>query len=292
MENMELVLHFLDELKNRGTSPNTVGSYRARLERLAEHLGGLPITEAKRQDIQEFISALRRSGLSNQSIAAYVAAMRSFGAWLEVELWESQWRNIFRTIRYPRKHHTVPQTIAQDDVLHILSHMPNRTTLHKRNRAIFSLLYDTGLRVSELASLSIYDVDIDSGIVRVNNGKGGKDRYSFFGQRTRQALEEWLAERETTFDCGGDALFVGRGSARLSRQQIENIVRQAGKRVGLTVTPHTLRRSRATHLRNAGVPVDVISLMLGHSSPDVTEAHYLNEDPAKIREILFGVTGG
>jgi len=290
-DNTELINSFLAELENRGVSKNTITAYKDRLTRLAGFLGDTPLPDITRRDVQNFITHLRESGLVASSVAAYVAAMRSFGTWLEAELWDERWRNVFRTIRYPRIPQSIPQTVSEADVGRMIDNMPAQTQTHRRNRAMVSLLYDSGLRVSELAKLTIHDIDLGAGIVRVHNGKGAKERYSFFGPRTKQLLEEWLEERQS-FKSNNDALFIGRGSSGLSRQQIENIVRQAGKRVGIKTTPHTLRRSRATHLRNAGVPVDVISLMLGHSSPDVTEAHYLAEDPVKIREILFASTGG
>jgi len=135
-DNNELIKGFLAELENRGVSKNTITAYRDRLTRLAEFLGDTPLPSITRRDVQDFITRLRESGLVASSIAAYVAAMRSFGTWLEAELWDERWRNVFRTIRYPRIPQSIPQTVSEADVERIIAHMPARTQTHKRNRAM------------------------------------------------------------------------------------------------------------------------------------------------------------
>lgn len=288
---MELLDLYLSAAELEGKSPNTLSAYRARIERFLAS-GIEDVKAVTRSDVQRFLAALKAEGLSNASIGAYIVALRSWGAWLEAELWDQQWRNVFATFRLPKIGAHIPKVLDKADCERMIAHMPTRTRTAKRDKAVVQFVYATGLRASEVCSVNLADVDLTQRIVFVRNGKGGKDRYSFLTPEAVSAIRSWLLVRQDFAQSDSPALWVGSGSARLTRRQIGEIVSKAAKRVSIDASPHTLRRSRATHLRNAGVPVDVIQAMLGHTDSATTEKNYLNADPLRIRDLAETALGG
>jgi site-specific recombinase XerD len=282
---MNLLNSFLSSLEVEGKSEHTLTGYRNRITRFLEHIENKDVREVTRADVQSFLCHLKNAGLSAASIAAYTVALRSWGTWLVAELWDEDWRDVFATFRLPKIPKRIPQTIEQDDIEKMLELMPRQNKVQKRNYALVLFLYTTGLRVSECSSVDIQDVDLDERIVFVQQGKGAKDRYSFLTPRAIAALRSWLHVRKSFENADSKALWIGRGSNRLDRRIIEHIVSKAADQAGLEATPHTLRRSRATHMRNDGVRVDVISTMLGHVDVRTTEKAYLNADPLAIRDM-------
>jgi site-specific recombinase XerD len=288
---MELLDLYLTSAELEGKSHNTLSAYRARIERFLAS-GIEDVRAVGRADVQRFMATLKAEGLTNASIGAYIVALRSWGQWLEAELWEENWRNVFATFRLPKVGSHIPQVLDKADCERMIAHMPTRTSTAKRDRAVVQFVYATGLRASEVCAVDLADIDLAQRVVFVRNGKGGKDRYSFLTPDAVNALSVWLAVRTDFARADSPALWIGSGSARLTRRQIGEIVHRAAKRVGIDASPHTLRRSRATHLRNAGVPVDVIQEVLGHLDASTTEKAYLNADPLRIRDLAEAALGG
>jgi len=286
-KNEALVKRFLDECRLvRNLSPNTVTSYESRLGRFLDFLRDVPVTDLNRRDVQDFLMELREEGLTASSLQSYITCLRSFGSWLEGDLWDEGWRNVFRTIDYPKLREQSVKTIPADKVDQMIDHMPRRTPTQYRNRALVAVAYSTALRASEVVGLNLKDLDLDNGLVYVENGKGGKDRFSLLDRRARHTLREWLDKRSLYGGSESEAVFVGRGSDRLTRQALGNVVRRAAKRVGVKATPHTLRRSRATHWRDMNVPLWMIQKLLGHANPTVTDGHYLATNPLQIANLF------
>ena len=170
------------------------------------------------------------------------------------------------------------------------AHMSRRTASQLRDRALVNLAYASGLRASEVADLLIEDVDLAKRTVHVRHGKGDKERWSFVDADTAEIVKKWLSVRDRFASSDSRFLFIGRGCGRLSRQSIYNIVSAAGSRVGIEASPHTLRRSRATHLREDGAPLDLVQKLLGHSSPTITAQHYVNVNPVLARQMIEEAT--
>ncbi len=152
----------------------------------------------------------------------------------------------------------------------------------RRDRAILELLYGTGMRISELCGLSISDLELETGLVRVL-GKGGKERLVPVGRLAHQALDAWLSPSgRRHFEPArwprrqdADAVFLNQRGGRLSRQGAWTLVRRYGDRVGLgdRLSPHVLRHSCATHMLDHGADVRVVQELLGHASVATTQVY-------------------
>ena len=287
MTNQEWMERFLDDCAFRGCCENTLTAYRGRLSVFLEYIEDITVTDIRRADCMDFLSVLTES-LSASSVGSYITTLRSFGTFVEADLWDEGWRNVFTTLRYPKIEQAFPKILTRAEVDLMISGMSQRTATQLRDHALVSMAYASGLRASEIADLLLEDVDTEERTVHVRHGKGDKERWSFVDQAAVGAILEWLGARKAFTAAGSPFLFIGRGSARLSRVSVYNIVTAAGDSVGIEASPHTLRRSRATHLRESGAPIDLVQKMLGHSSPTVTANHYINIDPGSVRDMIEG----
>ena len=162
----------------------------------------------------------------------------------------------------------LPKALSITKVEALIAFHDLQTPLGQRNRALFEVLYGTGLRLSECARLDLSDIDLKEGALLVRNGKGRKDRYVPLTGRARDAVQAYLVESRPLFaerrDSG--ALFLATRGHRLSDQSIRNMVRGTGKKIGTKVHPHVLRHSFATHLLEGGASVAHVQKLLGHQS--------------------------
>jgi site-specific recombinase XerD len=149
---------------------------------------------------------------------------------------------------------------------------PGEDSVGLRDRAIFEMLYSTGLRRAELCALNLGDVDRASGTVRVTKGKGGKDRLAPVGEKALEALARYLVKARPRMKARGQALFVGMLGQRLGPGSLNTIFHDYSKRLGLEsrITPHLLRHAFATHLLENGASVRHVQAMLGHSDISTT----------------------
>jgi integrase/recombinase XerD len=174
----------------------------------------------------------------------------------------------------------LPRALPVDDVLAIIEAAGfDGTPPATRDRALLELLYGTGARISEAVGLDVDDVDLEAGAVLLH-GKGGKDRIVPIGGFAREAVSAYLVRGRPTFAASGragPALFLNTRGGRLTRQSGWSVLRAAADRAGLQVTvgPHTLRHSFATHLLDGGADVRVVQELLGHASVTTTQSYTL-----------------
>ena len=171
-----------------------------------------------------------------------------------------------------------PKTLSEDQVT-ILLNAPNiETALGLRDRTMLELMYASGLRVSEIVSLKTVALGLNEGVVRIVNGKGGKERLVPFGGEAGQWLRRYLADARTPLLEGktSDAVFIGRhtGSA-LTRQAFWALIKRYALQASIPValSPHTLRHAFATHLLNHGADLRVVQLLLGHADISTTQIY-------------------
>jgi integrase/recombinase XerD len=181
-------------------------------------------------------------------------------------------------IESPRGWKRLPPYLSSEEVEKILGNPDLNRPSGLRDALILELLYDCGLRVSELAALKVEDLDMEAGLVRVR-GKGGKERFVPFGEEAREVLDRYLEEAGPV-----PYLLPGRFGGHLTRQGIWKIVKRCLRLSGIAkeVSPHTLRHSFATHLLNNGADLRAVQMMLGHADISTTQIYtHLSQERLK-----------
>lgn len=177
-------------------------------------------------------------------------------------------------IEGPRQRSHLPQVLSSREVEVLIAQPDIATPLGLRDRAILEALYATGLRVSELAELTLSGLNLNRGLVRVV-GKGGRERLVPLGERAVEALDAWLARGRKTLTASSDRVFVSKSGRALSRVAIWQRLRQHAAAAGLSkpVYPHLLRHSFATHLLDHGADLRVVQMLLGHVDLSTTQIY-------------------
>ena len=186
----------------------------------------------------------------------------------------------------PRAPQMLPRSLEETEVAMLLRRLP-KTALGIRDRAMLELLYGTGMRRAELVRLAVDDVDFEARTLLVRQGKGSKDRLLPLGRKAKEALLEYLETSRPRLLRGEDpgTLFLGNGGRPLTMSHLTGRVKLLGERVGLTVRPHTLRHSCATHLLKGRADIRHIQRLLGHKSLQTTE-RYTKVEVADLRAVI------
>jgi len=214
------------------------------------------------EDAKEYLSTLFETKSKNTIMLA-AAALKFF--YMEVLKME------FSTVRVPKKSKTLPEVLTKEEVKRIIE-----ATETKKSRLILSLLYSSGLRVSEIVNLKTSDLNIDEKIGWVRKGKGSKDRAFIISENLAKDIQDYLKKRNN--------LYVFSKEKPLTTRNIQKIVKKASQRgeISKKVTPHTLRHSFATHLLEAGTDIRMIQALLGHSSLNTTQIYtHISSDQIK-----------
>lgn len=273
---------YLDHLRvERGLSRNTLSAYGRDLSEFAAFVQAQGITTAKDirlETVGDWLCELKRSGVSSRSSARKLSAIRGLLRFLvrEGELSEDPSALIER----PRFGRRLPRPLSVDQVVQLIC-APDRATLRGlRDRALLSLAYAAGLRVSELLSLRLSDIDFQRGVAQVL-GKGRKRRLVPLGTAALQDVSAYLARRGREAQEVGTkqntAVFTTSKGKQLTRQAFWKIVSRAALKVGLGehVHPHRLRHSFATHLLSGGADLRAVQTLLGHADIATTEVYTL-----------------
>lgn len=282
---------FLDFLTyERNVSINTVAAYRDDLESFTSFLCNDYFTLARDQldwqrvdhlTIRAYLAFLARKKLSRSSSARHLSALRSFFKFLMRE--GAVTMNPARAVATPRREKPLPSVLQTSEVTALLEMPDLETPLGIRDRAWIELMYASGLRISELVSIDLDDIELRARLVKIR-GKGAKERIVPFGSKAADAIRNYLTVRHPAEE--EDALFLNhrgqRITARSVRRLFDRYVRAASLRAG--VSPHTLRHSFATHLLNAGADLRAIQELLGHASLSTTQK-YTHLHDAQLLEV-------
>jgi integrase/recombinase XerC len=187
--------------------------------------------------------------------------------------------NPFNHLKAPKPDRKVIQALTPDEIDRLFKLCSGKNTLHVRNKAILSMFLDCGLRVSELASLTIDDVNMDSGSILVRHGKGGKQRVVHIGSRAQKSLWRYITIYRKS---ESDRLFINRSGDPLDAVGIKILIKRLGQRAKVKVHPHKLRHTFAVSFLRAGGDVFSLQYMLGHSTLQMTQRYVqsLNADDA------------
>jgi integrase/recombinase XerC len=265
---------YLAYLNNeRGYSPLTAENYARDIRRLLSLAGTIPLADLKSHHIRRFIAQLHGGGLGGRSLARVLSAWRGFFAYLMRD--HACQSNPCVGLRAPKSPKTLPQALSPDEAVKLLE-MPVATPLDARDKAMYELLYSSGLRLAELVSLERDEMlhYLQAGEVRVT-GKGKKERVVPLGSHAIAALQVWLAEREQIAKAEELALFVGKNGKRISPRTVQLHLRQRGITQGIAsgVHPHLLRHSFATHVLQSSGDLRAVQEMLGHASISTTQVY-------------------
>lgn len=259
----------------RNASVHTVTNYRRDILQLIRFLNAdqLTVTEITRPMLRQYLAHLQHGGYARSSIARKLSSLRSFFGFLVAE--GVCFENPLKQLSTPKQKRSLPGFLYPRECSSLLE-APNNSELGKRDRAILELLYATGIRVSELVGLNLYDVDYGQGYVRVF-GKGAKERIVPVGQMACTALADYLSQSRPQLmrGPGEQALFLNRLGGRLSDRSVRRLVDKYVHMVALDekTSPHTLRHTFATHLLDNGADLRSVQELLGHSSVSTTQIY-------------------
>jgi len=279
----EHIGHFLNFMSvEKGASGNTVAAYKNDLQQFDSFVAGIrgngkprDWERLERDLIVDYLLSLRRKNYAEATVARKVAAIKSFFQYLQAE--GTIHGNPAESLESPRVGRSLPKPLSVTEVDELLEQPMKRNTPEaKRDRAMLELLYATGLRVTELVSLDIDDVNMSGPYVRCL-GKGSKERTIPIHEQAAAAVAEYLNEGRATLakNRKESALFVNRRGERLTRQGFWLILKQYAREANIasTVTPHTLRHSFATHMLRGGAPLRNVQELLGHANISTTQVY-------------------
>ena len=271
---------FLDYMTaERGVSPLTVAAYRSDLAQFAEFLdhrpGGQPeLRSVDGEAVSEYVLHLKERGYSDSSRARKVASVKSFFGFLLDEGVVD--KDPTENVGSPRLGRSLPEVLTEEQVDTLLDAARGHAPEERRDRAMMELLYATGMRVTELVSLDLDDIDVTAGYVRCF-GKGSKERlvplHAAAVGVVKDYLERWREVLATP--RSGKAAFLNARGARLTRQGFWTILKRLAARAGIEgkITPHTLRHSFATHLLRGGASLRNVQELLGHADIATTQVY-------------------
>jgi len=254
-----------------GLSRNTLDSYRRDLEQLERFLAPRALDSAAEADLSAFLAA-RRS--KSSSAARMLSTLRRFYAYClrERRVEADPTLRLERPRRAPR----FPKSLSESDVEALLAAPETGTPLGLRDRAMLEVLYASGLRVSELVGLKLFEAKLDAGVVRIV-GKGAKERLVPLGEEAVDWVGRYLREARGALlgRTQSDFVFVTRRGGGMTRQAFWHLIKRYGAVAipGKALSPHVLRHAFATHLINHGADLRVVQMLLGHADISTTQIY-------------------
>ncbi len=296
---IETINQFLDQMRYRkGFAQSTISAYHADITYLCAFLHKRHISSWSQTTyalLLDAISDLGERDYAQSSIARFTASWHSFFQWLYIKGLHHVDPSAKIIIRNQSRR--LPKIIQEHPLIELIEMVPFDSGEHTRNRLILELLYSCGLRVSELTSLAIGNINWVDQLILIK-GKGNKERQVPFGEHALDAMGRWLPYREQIVkqakgalrqrnQLPGAPLLIGPRGGQMSRATVAQIVHEtihAHLPEGSEATPHTLRHAFATHLLQHGAPINEIQELLGHASISTTQI-YTHVDEAAIAEI-------
>jgi integrase/recombinase XerC len=266
---------YLEALQHqRRLSPATLENYAHALQLLLGLADRKSLESLEAADIRRFLSVLHAKGLAPRTLALTLSAWRGCFRWL---VKHRGWRaNPVLGIRAPKAARTLPKALSVEAAQRLFDGAPGDDPLLVQDRAMFELLYSSGLRLAELIALDFGDgrLDLRQGEVTVT-GKGSKSRTVPVGEKARQALQAWLSLRAQLAAIDEKAVFVGARGRRIAPSVVAGRLAAWGRRRGLAqrVHPHMLRHSFASHVLQSSQDLRAVQEMLGHASISTTQIY-------------------
>jgi integrase/recombinase XerD len=269
-------------MAERGLSKNTVESYKYDLTGFLNFIKERNNLDDDRsilftkEDITNYMLRLKNETYSSATISRFVSSIKHFCRFLLIE-------KIIHTdpsegLRKPKQWERIPKALGIEDIKKLLnidfqSTLANNP-LFMRDSAMLELMYSSGLRVSEVVSLKINDIDFENGFLRVS-GKGSKERIVPINRRALMKIKHYISEIRPKFSKNRQSphLFLTSRGMSMTRQRFWQSLKRYGSLIGLDLSPHTLRHSFATHLLEGGADLRSVQKMLGHSDISTTQIY-------------------
>ena len=274
-ESAEMVNRFLDMLwMERGLSENTLSAYRSDLLAYARWLNqkGVRLGEAQDADLRDYLGSFKQPAA--RTLARRLSSLRRFYIYLVRE--GMMQHDPSARVESPRIGRPLPKSLTEAEVEALLNAPDINTSLGLRDRAMLEVLYATGLRVSELTGLTLTQINLRQGLVRVI-GKGNKERLVPLGEESLDWLQRYLKEGRPDIvkNKTPDALFPNRRGDAMTRQAFWYLIKRHAQAAGVSkaLSPHVLRHAFATHLLNHGADLRVVQMLLGHSDISTTQIY-------------------
>lgn len=286
----ELILEFLNYISvERGLSKNTIEAYTRDLKQFALFMKDSGLGDAAEdvtpRTLVNYLNALKQKKMGPSSVARKLAAIKSFFHYLHRERRMRLDPSV--TIDSPKLPQRLPKVLSALEIKCLLEQPGVADPPGLRDRAMLELLYATGVRVSELVSITLLDLNLEMGYIRCI-GKGSKERIVPLGHVAQSAIQRYL-DRGRPFIVKRpteNTLFLNQHGRKMTRQGFWLIIRAAAKRAGIekTVTPHMLRHSFATHLLENGADLRAVQEMLGHVDISTTQI-YTHVTRTRLKEV-------
>lgn len=273
----EQIERFLDALwMERGLSANTLAAYRLDLQGFLIWLTaqGSDLATAQREQILQFLAGRVASGMRPRSTARQLSSLRRFYRWLLAAGVRGDDPSL--RVEMPKLGRSLPKSLTENEVECLLAAPDTTTPLGLRNRCMLEVMYASGLRVSELVTLRVDQLNLRQGVLRVI-GKGNKERLVPLGEESIGWVERYVQEaRPATLEQkSSPILFVTRRGDGMTRHAFWHIIKRLAQQAGISkpLSPHTLRHAFATHLLNHGADLRVVQMLLGHSDISTTQIY-------------------
>ena len=277
-ENLETIDRFIDELwLEVGLSENTLQSYRNDLNQYAiwtESKDLACILNASKDLVLEYLAYRFESGYKARSTARAISTLKRY--YLYAFMHKLIFENPMTDIEMPKISKSLPKSLSQNEVDRLLDAPNTETVFGLRDKAMFEAIYATGLRVTELITLQLSQINLSSGWIRVT-GKGNKERVVPLGEEAVDWLGKYIESSRPVLlkDKKHDGVFLSSRSVCMSRQAFWQIIKHYIKvaQIETKFSPHTLRHAFATHLLNNGADLRTVQMLLGHSDLSTTQIY-------------------
>lgn len=276
---------FINYLHNvKKMSKNTEMSYRRDLNKLAVYIGGKGVSSITEKQLAGYVESLETEGFRPATISRNIASIKAFFHYLVKE--GEVKSDISVSLKAPKIEKKLPEILSTEEVIRLLEQPGGDSPKEVRDKAMLELLYATGIRVSELISLSEQDINMAMGYIVCRDSH--KERVIPFGGEAKHALTRYIGESRNAMldnpEC--NTLFVNCSGGPMSRQGFWKLIKYYAKKAGIDsdITPHTLRHSFAAHLVENGADLRSVQEMLGHSDISTTQI-YVNMNHSRIRDV-------
>ena len=275
-ESIILIDNFIDNIwLEKGLSKNTLSAYNQDLSNFCFWLKGTSLKKVDRIKLLDYLTYRFEQGYSSRSTARTLSSLRAFYAFLVAKNIISE--NPTSKVDSPKLGSSLPKILSEEDVDKLINAPDTKKPIGLRDKAMLEILYACGLRISELISLNVLNLNIRQGLVRVM-GKGKKERMVPMGEQALECVSDYLTYGRDQFFKGNQSssyLFLSKRGTGMTRQafwyRIKKYALQSG--VDESLSPHTLRHAFATHLLNHGADLRTIQLLLGHTSLSTTQIY-------------------